>query len=82
MDMPINLLPMDTTSAAWRMLSTYIDRRRQELAAECCALNVSAERRQELAARIAELDELRAAPEAAKRHAEGAAAGQHTRSMY
>lgn len=76
------LLPIDMTTAAWRMVVTYIDARRQELAAECCALHVNPERRQELAARIAELDELKSAPEAAKRQAESFAAGQHTRSIY
>lgn len=76
------LLPIDMTTAAWRMVVTYVDARRQELVDECCSMGVTPARREELAARIAELDELKSAPEAAKRQAESAAAGQHMRSMY
>jgi hypothetical protein len=69
------LLPIDATSAAWRLVLTYAADRRKELATECCAMGTTPARREELAARIAELDELIDAPAAARRTAEGAEQG-------
>lgn len=64
------LLPIDATSMAWHQVLLYAQQRRAELAAECCAMATSRERREELAARIAELDDLVAAPAATKLTAE------------
>lgn len=51
------------------MVAAYADDRMAELAAECCAISTPADRRAELAARIAELKELLDAPDAARRTA-------------
>ena len=56
------LLPVDTGTGVWRAVAAYAEQRRQELAAECCAVGTIPSRREELAARIAELDDLMAAP--------------------
>lgn len=63
-------LPVFVGSTVWRQVLAYIDERRAELIAECIAIRTPPERRAELAARIAELDELRQAPEETKREAE------------
>lgn len=63
-------LPVAATSGTWRQVLTYIEERRAELIAECISLSASAERRAECAARIAELDELKLAPELTRREAE------------
>lgn len=56
------LLPVDTTTGVWRQVREYAQERRAELVVECCAVGTMPARREELAARIAELDELIAAP--------------------
>ena len=63
-------LDVHVGSLAWRQVLVYIAERRAELVAECIELRTSAERRAECAARIAELDELRQAPEVTRRAAE------------
>lgn len=64
------MLPVDTTTTAWRQVREYAQERRAELAVECCAIGTLASRREELAARIAELDELVSAPDITKQAAE------------
>lgn len=63
-------LPVHVGSLTWRQVLVYITERRAELVAECISLSTSHERRAECAARIAELDELRQAPELTARAAE------------
>ena len=60
-------LIIDTTSPTWRTLLAYVDQRKAELANECVGLSAAPERRQELAARFAELTDLVDAPMAAAR---------------
>ena len=64
--MPLNI---DITSGGWRAVAAYVADRMAELSAECCAVATSADRRAELAARIAELRELLDAPDSARRTA-------------
>jgi hypothetical protein len=64
------LLPLDVTSTAWRAVKDYADARISILTAECVDMATTADRRSELAARIAELRELLCAPSATLRATE------------
>ncbi|MBI5270694.1 MAG: hypothetical protein HY856_13565 [Burkholderiales bacterium] len=64
------LLPVNGASSDWLRVVEYAHARIGELTEECIAINTDAGRRQDIAARIAELRELLKAPEATRLTAE------------
>jgi hypothetical protein len=66
----MNLLPVDRTSNAWRLVVRYASERIAELTEECVSLTTSDEQRRVCAARIDELRSLIQAPEQTKRATE------------
>ena len=63
-------MSIDTTSPTWRSIGVHLAERRACLVSECIAVGTSAERRCELAARIAEVDLLLDLPDAMVRTAQ------------
>lgn len=74
-------LPIDPHTSAWHAVDRYVTERIAELTEECIGTETEARRRDQLAARIAELRELLSAPERTRRGTE-MAASHAPRSTY